>query len=631
MLNYNYNLEYTLRGKSHFNTGSYNWSFVERTVTAANPNGIPTAFATMSIYWNPFNPDYIAISGSGQTGSLQGGQKIGFPLLTSLTGSGVWPTTGSNQLSILITNNQGAYTGSSLLLSAAAGNMNLSGSKISASFTSYDNKAVDIIGQVIHTKGNIYNPTVYWQTINNSPVITNDLVNGYSSSFNIVKNVTQSLANVNDVTSSLTGSVQNQYAFNITSSLTASINNVTGSTTMSINIPEANISSSQTFFNPTTTTAILTASFVAAQDTPYYLTATVTYNKGNISNSNIGWSASGSQNGYNTAVTSSFTIVKDANVSLITANPLVPTASNFTNQYAFNITASISSSVKNYYASDSSSYYLAKATLVIPEIGIDLYSWNSSSLLTGSFAARTDIQNYSITGSVNSYSTPVIDYLVVAGGGGGANYSNAQDYNSFAGGGGAGGLLTGSSYLIPYTSYPVIIGAGGIYAGGDCAIGCKGGNGQTSSFNGVAPIGGGGGGFYVGSQHNGLTGSNGGSGGAYNGLGIAGQGTDGADNLLGGGLSYTWLNGIVYAGGGGGVGLNASGYTYYEPHAIGLIGGGGNGNNITAGGGTGNGASGSVVIRYKATGSRATGGTVSITGSYVYHTFTSNGSFTITN
>jgi hypothetical protein len=46
------------------------------------------------------------------------------------------------------------------------------------------------------------------------------------------------------------------------------------------------------------------------------------------------------------------------------------------------------------------------------------------------------------------------------------------------------------------------------------------------------------------------------------------------------------------------------------------------------GGASGNGGSGIVIIRYAGTVQRATGGTVTITGGYVIHTFTSSGTYT---
>jgi hypothetical protein len=46
------------------------------------------------------------------------------------------------------------------------------------------------------------------------------------------------------------------------------------------------------------------------------------------------------------------------------------------------------------------------------------------------------------------------------------------------------------------------------------------------------------------------------------------------------------------------------------------------------GGASGNGGSGVVIIRYLGSVQRATGGTVTITGGYVIHTFTSSGTYT---
>jgi hypothetical protein len=45
------------------------------------------------------------------------------------------------------------------------------------------------------------------------------------------------------------------------------------------------------------------------------------------------------------------------------------------------------------------------------------------------------------------------------------------------------------------------------------------------------------------------------------------------------------------------------------------------------GGASGNGGSGIVIIRYLGTTARASGGTITITGGYVIHTFTSSGTF----
>ena len=109
--------------------------------------------------------------------------------------------------------------------------------------------------------------------------------------------------------------------------------------------------------------------------------------------------------------------------------------------------------------------------------------------------------------------------------------------------------------------------------------------------------------------------------------GGAAFGGDGGD-----GLSYD-ISGVstYYAGGGGGASDGIQG--------LGGLGGGGSaGNPGVAGapntGGMANGVggvggSGIVIIRYKTGSMTATGGTITTSGDYTIHTFTSNGTFTV--
>ena len=257
-----------------------------------------------------------------------------------------------------------------------------------------------------------------------------------------------------------------------------------------------------------------------------------------------------------------------------------------------------------------------------------------------------------------------IDYLVVAGGGGGG---------SAGGGGGGGGLISGSlTFVNP--SFNIIVGAGG-------TVGFQqdGGNGATSSiyntstFISYSVLGGGGGG---GVGRAGLVGGSGG-GASYGTIaavsGTLGQGnaggTSGGDTAGGGGgasqagidgqaggpgsisgpggSGSVWLNGTFYAGGGGGGEINQpvsqgpeggpggggqGGYQNGHPEGFdgtantgGGGGGGSNGQIFNRNGGSG--GSGIVIVRYPGSGSQATGGTISYSGSYTYHTFTSSGNF----
>jgi hypothetical protein len=264
----------------------------------------------------------------------------------------------------------------------------------------------------------------------------------------------------------------------------------------------------------------------------------------------------------------------------------------------------------------------------------------------------------------------LIDYLVVGGGGAGGGFTG--------GGGGAGQFQSGSNSLISTgTTYPVLIASGGV------ATGTTGSNGGSSSFNSIVSIGGGRGGA-SGDDSNWWAGGNGASGGGgswYNGgaggtgsagnnggTGISGNrdsgggggarttGSNGTATANGsnGGAGKAWVDGNYYAGGGGGL---RSDFVFTSSVGIGGIGGGGNGNAMsftsqyyrtassgepnTGGGGGGaftgitssgswDGGSGVVKIRYAGSGSLATGGTITYSGSYTYHTFTASGDF-ITN
>lgn len=224
---------------------------------------------------------------------------------------------------------------------------------------------------------------------------------------------------------------------------------------------------------------------------------------------------------------------------------------------------------------------------------------------------------------------PVVEYLVVAGGGRGG-FGNGVD--EMGGMGGAGGLLQGTFVPKPAQSYAITVGAGGddsTRLGGDSIIA------------GVATAKGGGWGGESGS--NGANGGSGGGGAAPNGQG--GAGTVGQGNAGG---SCTNSEEGAGGGGAGGVGGNRPGPG---------LGGAGVSSDITgtsvtyAPGGTpgdspasrygegGRGAyveglqeagfQGIVIVRYRGP-QRATGGTVTTSGGYTIHSFTSSGTLQFT-
>jgi len=263
-----------------------------------------------------------------------------------------------------------------------------------------------------------------------------------------------------------------------------------------------------------------------------------------------------------------------------------------------------------------------------------------------SSAAGNTIHTFYTSGTLSPLASLSASYLIVAGGAGGQG-----------GGGGAGGLLSGSGTTIDTNStYLVTVGAGG-----------SGGVTQTSGSNSLfsivstSAVGGGKGANF------GTDGTSGGSGGgaasAYaisytGGAGTSGQGNAGGNSSTGhsagggGGVagavgSNTSLNtggnggngsassisgsSVTYAGGGGGGGAGASG--------SGGTGGGGAGGSSpvsgtanTGGGGGGSyttygaaGGSGIVIISYAGSTQQMSGGTVTVSGGNVIHTFTSSG------
>jgi len=268
-----------------------------------------------------------------------------------------------------------------------------------------------------------------------------------------------------------------------------------------------------------------------------------------------------------------------------------------------------------------------------------------------------------------------VEYLVVAGGGGGGRQAG--------GGGGAGGFVDGTTYVSSGTAYTVTVGAGGagqtsatlptqcngadsrfgnIYAlGGGGGAGYRGNSGYYKGASG----GSGGGGWSSGSQNNygggigigsqGTWGSNGATGGSYAESGGGGGGAGGApayvqSNATGGngGAGAVWVNGTTYAGGGGagasnygavqkgtggaGGGGNGGdgGYTTITAGSAGTAntgGGGGGGGGSTGAADGGNGGSGIVIVRYAGS-QKGSGGTVTSSGGYTYHTFTTSGTFT---
>jgi hypothetical protein len=246
-----------------------------------------------------------------------------------------------------------------------------------------------------------------------------------------------------------------------------------------------------------------------------------------------------------------------------------------------------------------------------------------------------------------------VNYLAVAGGGGGGH--------TVAGGGGAGGLLASTTSLSSGTAYTITIGAGGAGASTAASPGTNGTNTSFSTF--ATPIGGGGGGSgsaaavaggsggggsytsttgAVGTVGQGNTGGNGLNSGNQGGGGGGGSSAAGVIATTGGGgaggagtVSTITGTSVTYAGGGGGAtgtgaggagGAGGGGAGAANNTGSGVAGSANTGGGGGGGGTGGNGGSGIVIIAYLGS-QRGTGGTVTSSGGYTIHTFTSSSTY----
>jgi hypothetical protein len=285
-----------------------------------------------------------------------------YPVTASVTGSN-WPITGSTTMSIYTAGitydpasvNQFYYNAISASAATIAINPSITGSIVTNNFSASEFYRFYVSGSIIHMKGNVWNPVVNWKTTNESPSTITGNVNGYTASFNIVKDVNVPLGYVKEITSSFQSSFQYLYNMGVTSSLTASIqSNATGSTTMSISIPQAGITTSSLYFNSASAgVQIIRAAFTASNNNPYNVTASVIFNKGNVSNSNINYRVfststtqdlEGNQSELNSK-SSSFNLKKDIANLVNIPNITSTTIGTYPNNYSFNQTASLTSSI----------------------------------------------------------------------------------------------------------------------------------------------------------------------------------------------------------------------------------------------------------------------------------------------
>lgn len=312
-------------------------------------------------------------------------------------------------------------------------------------------------------KNSDVNPPIYWKFESNA--VTSD-----SSDVNELGFATMSINAINSnciqVSNDANGFFITDEQFPVTASLTGSNWPITGSTTMSLytaGITYDPASQNQFYFaavsasasdiqtNPSVTGSRITNSFSASAFFRFFVEGTITHRKGNIFNPLVNVLVTGSKNQYGTTNNSTFNLVKDRNVNLVSVNPIT---SSFTTQlqyqYALNMTASLTSSNME----RSASFIFPTASIVIPELGINVVSYSTSSIISASFVATSNT-TLNITGSVEARYIPAFSAsaLIVGGGAGVA----ALTGSIARGGGGAGFLWTGSFNVVPNQTYQVFV------------------------------------------------------------------------------------------------------------------------------------------------------------------------------
>jgi hypothetical protein len=283
---------------------------------------------------------------------------------------------------------------------------------------------------------------------------------------------------------------------------------------------------------------------------------------------------------------------------------------------------------------------------VAPQVYMTATNTNGTETIDGDYKVVTFNTSGTFTPSIGtglpeSYS---VEYLVVGGGGGGGR---AFAISACGGGGGAGAYRNANSFVVSSTTFPIVVGAGGV---GQTTSGTAATNGVASSFSTITSDGGahadshgvntgyangnasasgsggagtpgtgasggafgndggdtagsglshddtscGGGGGASTDGANGITGSRGGNGGAGSTSSITGTSVDYAGGGGGGSSKISGGNGGAGGGGAGGA-INSAGSAGFTNRGGG--GGGASAGSATNAGGAG--GSGVVVIRYK--------------------------------
>lgn len=256
----------------------YDWDYSTFNVGVDAPEMTGTALGSFTINTGFSNAINITTNAGGK---FNGPEDTA--VTCSISGAGQWPITGSTTMSLFISAPGGNEYAPPFFFSTTVSGSEIegtlaaaSGSILSASFTGSKNFIYYVSGSIRHWKGNAYNSPINWKAYSTGSVTNGKTGSNNTVSFNITKEAGPVLVGPITLTGSANyfGTTYNDYAFNITASLTGSKDWYDDTyyvrTTMSLDIPEIAIS-----LKSYATSSILSASFTASTNSPYNITASV--------------------------------------------------------------------------------------------------------------------------------------------------------------------------------------------------------------------------------------------------------------------------------------------------------------------------------------------------------------------
>ena len=214
--------------------------------------------------------------------------------------------------------------------------------------------------------------------------------------------------------------------------------------------------------------SIISNEFTSSKNFIYFVSASIIHHKGNEYNPLVSYLATGSQTASwnnNTYPLAELDIIKDENVFISSSILKTPAlSSSFQYDYNFGVTASLTASA-NWPTSQS--YLYPTMSITIPEAGVSIQSYTTSSVITASFAANKNTP-YTITGSAWANMIPKINstiFGIAPGAGGQQNYPAPNPLGGS--GGGAGKAYQIDNFeLVPNRYYSYNVGTASLVPSG---------------------------------------------------------------------------------------------------------------------------------------------------------------------